>query len=184
VLSNTLVLTSPNVTYVRTNVTWNGQALVFKDPNQGTLTVSPSGRGLLERIDLGLGAFLPDSDGDGLPDWWEQLHFGSPTAADRDADTDGDGLSNWKEYIAGTNPRDAASSLEFVRVTEESPGVVVVEWSSVVGKKYTLLRSPTLSTDPRDYDELQSGIDAQGTVTSYRDTTADGTYFYRVRVVE
>jgi len=45
-----------------------------------------------------------DSDGDGLPDWWEILHFGGATAADANTDPDGDGLSNLEEYLHGTDP--------------------------------------------------------------------------------
>lgn len=44
-----------------------------------------------------------DSDGDGLPDGWEQTHFGglSQTAT---GDPDSDGASNGDEYAAGTDP--------------------------------------------------------------------------------
>jgi hypothetical protein len=45
-----------------------------------------------------------DSDGDGLPDFWE-LRFGlNPSLADSDEDGDGDGLSNLREYQLGTSP--------------------------------------------------------------------------------
>jgi len=52
--------------------------------------------------------FLDDSDGDGLPDWWETL-VGLNPGSDRDAngaygDPDNDGLNNWAEWLAGTNP--------------------------------------------------------------------------------
>jgi hypothetical protein len=55
-----------------------------------------------------------DSDGDGLPDNWETLHFGSVTnsaglAAD---DYDHDGFNDASEYIAGTDPVDAQSYLK------------------------------------------------------------------------
>lgn len=181
VSSNTLKLASPAVTYTRTSVTWNGQPLVLKNPAQGSLTVNAATRGLVERIDLGLGQFPPDSDGDGLPDWWEALF---PLAGNPDVDTDGDGLSNRKEYVAGTDPQDPASSLEFVQVVAEEPGVALVVWSSVAGRSYTLLRAPKLSLDPRDYLEIRSGIVAQGPVTSYRDRSAIANGFYRVRVAE
>lgn len=44
-----------------------------------------------------------DDTGDGLPDWWQTLHFGSgPSSAPDDAD--GDGLANGVEYGRGTDP--------------------------------------------------------------------------------
>ena len=46
-----------------------------------------------------------DSDGDGLPDWWEELYgLDSSDATDASRDPDGDGLDNWAEFEAGTNP--------------------------------------------------------------------------------
>ena len=51
----------------------------------------------------------PDRDGDGLPDWWEALHFGEPTAAHPLVDEDGDGFLNWQEFVAGTDPNDRFS---------------------------------------------------------------------------
>ena len=47
---------------------------------------------------------IADTDGDGIPDTWEQQYFGGPTAADAGLDSDTDGSSNLAEYIRGTNP--------------------------------------------------------------------------------
>lgn len=47
---------------------------------------------------------IADTDGDGLPDWWEIQYFGGPTAADANADPDNDGLTNLEEFIRGTDP--------------------------------------------------------------------------------
>ncbi len=52
-----------------------------------------------------------DSDGDGLPDWWE-IYYGldpfDPNGSNgRDGDPDSDGLSNYREYRGGTNPMQA-----------------------------------------------------------------------------
>lgn len=47
-----------------------------------------------------------DADGDGLPDDWERLFFGS-TAQPATADFDLDGLGNWGEFMAGLNPTNA-----------------------------------------------------------------------------
>lgn len=49
-----------------------------------------------------------DSDADGLPDAWEDKHFGHLDYLGSD-DPDKDGYSNTKEYQAGTDPNNAAS---------------------------------------------------------------------------
>ncbi|MFA6724256.1 MAG: LamG-like jellyroll fold domain-containing protein, partial [Lentisphaeria bacterium] len=45
-----------------------------------------------------------DSDGDGIPDWWEMRYFGDLTTADRYSDYDGDGLPDYYEYLLGLDP--------------------------------------------------------------------------------
>jgi hypothetical protein len=49
-----------------------------------------------------------DSDGDGLPDSWEQSRFGDLTRSGSE-DEDGDGFSNKDELRNGTDPRDPQS---------------------------------------------------------------------------
>lgn len=44
-----------------------------------------------------------DTDGDGLPDWWEIQYFGD-LSQDGEGDFDGDGYTNLEEYDAGTDP--------------------------------------------------------------------------------
>jgi len=54
-----------------------------------------------------------DTDGDGLPDWWETRYGLSPTnATDAVIDSDGDGMINRDEFIAGTHPLDPQNVLK------------------------------------------------------------------------
>lgn len=119
-----------------------------------------------------------DGDGNGLPDEWERLHFGS-VRINSSADPDGDGVSNWAEYVAGTNPNDASSVLKFVNIRPGPGAGVYVEWSSVVNKTYTILWSADPSTG---YDVLASGVLATPPVNTFFDPDLYPAGFYRVLI--
>ncbi len=57
-------------------------------------------------LDNGNYIYPVDTDGDGLPDSWEEFFGLNPLVNDADDDTDGDGQSNFEEYLKGTNPDD------------------------------------------------------------------------------
>ncbi|MBI4688579.1 MAG: choice-of-anchor D domain-containing protein [Nitrospirae bacterium] len=60
----------------------------------------------IDRLGSGFskGAFV-DTDGDGLPDTWENINGLNPVdATDAQSDTDGDGLTNLQEFLNNTNP--------------------------------------------------------------------------------
>lgn len=61
----------------------------------------------------------PDSDGDGLPDWYERLYGLKYTVADAHLDPDGDGRTNLQEYNAGTNPLIADDWAKASAVTDD-----------------------------------------------------------------
>ena len=67
--------------------------------------------GSVQRLDIG--APSPDSDGDGLPDVWEQTWLGG-LGQNGSQDFDGDGHSNLAEYLAGTNPANPNDNLRLV----------------------------------------------------------------------
>ena len=86
-------------------------------------------------------AVLADSDGDGMPNDYENANGLNPNnAADANTDADGDGMTNVQEYIAGTNPQSAASVLRVMSV-EKSGGDIVIAFPSVIGKAYSVEQS-------------------------------------------
>jgi hypothetical protein len=50
-----------------------------------------------------------DSDGDGIPDEWENLYGLDPNGDDADGNPDADAYNNLEEYICGTDPTNNAS---------------------------------------------------------------------------
>ncbi|MBR1921999.1 MAG: RING-HC finger protein [Kiritimatiellae bacterium] len=54
-----------------------------------------------------------DTDGDGLPDEWEEKYGLDPKTADADEDKDGDGFTNAEEFAAGTDPSDKDSHPDY-----------------------------------------------------------------------
>jgi len=82
-----------------------------------------------------------DSDGDGLPDWWETAHGLDPYSAEGDngawGDPDHDGFNNWQEYLAGTDPLDGASALRIESVTPLADSVVL-RFSAIANHSYTI----------------------------------------------
>ena len=53
--------------------------------------------------------FLPDDDGDGIPNWWEIANGSNPSINDTALDIDYDGLNLLGEFQNGTNPNDSDS---------------------------------------------------------------------------
>ncbi|MCW5551062.1 MAG: lamin tail domain-containing protein [Verrucomicrobiae bacterium] len=112
-----------------------------------------SGRSLQRRVSLAYGneplnwvagtpsagrANVIDSDGDGMPDAWEdlyELNLNSPLDATDDEDLDG--ATNLMEYQTGTNPRDIASVFTFTSISRDGDSLRL-RFHAVQGRTYAL----------------------------------------------
>ncbi len=73
----------------------------------------------------------PDTNANGLPDFWENT-FG---ITDPTADNDGDGQINSVEYISNTNPTNSTSVLE-TTATRATNGYITLAWPTMSGVRY------------------------------------------------
>jgi WD40 repeat protein len=159
----------------------DGQYLLFASNHEGSWDVwvmRPNGSGRTKLISGG-GAVLispamgvRDSDGDGLPDWWEIEHFGN-LAQTGGADPDGDGYTNLQEYQNGTDPT----------VFDIGPmsiwTAVEVGWRSVAGTNYQVQWASALATN--QWYNLGSPITGNGsTKTIFDSCRGQPQKFYRV----
>ena len=124
-----------------------------------------------------------DSDGDGLPDWWEKLYFNDPRAAVTTADSDGDGQSDYAEYMAGSNPLDSQSVFKItgIQAVKETNGTTVtIRWASFEGSTYSIWRA-TLPQGP--YVVTATNIAATPPLNVISNTTLGTSTYFRVGVV-
>jgi hypothetical protein len=121
-------------------------------------------------VDTGGRSF--DTDGDGLPDWWEKLYFNDPRAANT--------LANYAEYLAGSNPLDASSIFKVVglQATLQTNGThVVIRWASFEGMTYSVW-SATLVQGPSVL--AATNIAATPPMNTFTATLANTNGFFRV----
>ena len=125
-----------NSTYVPMQMV--GQSWVAPKPGQNI------------RLDLNLGI---DSDGDGLPDSWEQGLIDSDETGKLTSladvkpgdEIDGDGLSNLLEYQIGTYALDRLDGLS-LNIVEIKDGKVRLQFTTVAGRTYRIKSSADLRT--------------------------------------
>jgi hypothetical protein len=106
-----------------------GDDLVLVVTSAGTVvsqrSVTIPARGEVQRVDLGEVISGEDQDKDGLPDAWEQAHYGALTYGPGTLAANGGTL--WSNYLAGTNPNDPESL--FVADVQWVAGQVTIVFS-------------------------------------------------------
>ena len=121
-----------------------------------------------------------DSDGDGIPDWWELFHGTNPNSyIDGAQDLDGDGQSNFGEYVSGTNPEDRNSSLK-AYISRTPDGIVHLRFTAVYGRSYTLEYRNALDKSNAWQPLYQIPAVAYTQTIELTDPTGGSQRFYRV----
>jgi hypothetical protein len=92
-----------------------------------------------------------DTDGDGLPDSWEEENFGNLTAT-ATADSDGDGTTNLMEYLAGSDPRSGTSV--FRPTSRVESGKLILTVPTVSGRNYRVWGTANLQTAWTAHDTI------------------------------
>jgi len=174
VLGTLTVTLPPNVTansayrvhFTHFSASPNGLAVFHATVQDGLITV---------------GNRTGSSWGDGIPDAWRLVYFGtvSNMLSAANADPDGDGASNWQEYIAGTNPLDGTSVFKFLPAAPVNGSSFTLQWPSVVNKNYTLQSSSSPGTGWTTVGNLIGN----GQTMQWTDTNAAASArFYRAQV--
>lgn len=128
----------------------------------------------------------PDSNGNGLPDDWEQEYFQDQTV-NPEEDSDGDGVSNRGEYTAGTNPTDRGSV--FAPRGSFQGAVFSMPMQTVAGRIYKVYATKDLAN--WYLQETITGNGEQHTFTfdetavtsgPLHSSTHPSSYFFRIEV--
>jgi hypothetical protein len=124
-----------------------------------------------------------DSNGNGLPDAWERIYFGT-LGVNPNADADGDSMSNKQEYLAGTNPTNSFENLTITAFANDPTGTSArLTWSSVPTRYYLVQKTLDLSS-PVWADSGAGLISPAGSSTTHSFTETNGPErYYRVQAV-
>lgn len=127
---------------------------------------------------LALTDITGDSDGDGLPDWWEYAYYTNRTVALPESDDDDDRSDNWTEQAAGTHPRDPDSVFAIVQAYTD--GGHRLMWNSVEGKTYAIYSASSPVSAPT---LRQPGIPATPPHNGWTNPApSPAVQFYQIRV--
>jgi thermitase len=169
----------------------------------GTRAVNPVTGIAMDRVRSAVAHYVPaalDSDGDGLPDWWQLYYFGHLDFGAND-DPDGDGFSNAQEYADRSDPTDPDSypegpSIEVwaLPAAVDVPGpwmiqasvtdrveiaVVLLHWREVGDGVWQAVRMQEVDAEEGIYQALIEGPEGPGRVLEYRVFAEDAAQLHR-----
>lgn len=117
-----------------------------------------------------------------VSDQWKTNFFcsASKLESDEEADPDHDGVPNWQEYLAGTNPTNALSRLEFSSTGVQSDQIVL-RWKGAPGRVYVIERSIALTGAP--WIPVSTNVCAEAEISGMAASLSTAeSQFYRIRL--
>jgi hypothetical protein len=135
-----------------------------------------------------------DSDGDGLPDWWESRYYANPTNALAQTRA-ANGFSNLQCYWLGLDPTNPLSTFRAQASLQPATGYPQISWNSVGGKTYAVEYANSLALSGASFTPAQTTTETnvpagvESTKTFVDDYTLTGgppatqSRLYRVRLV-
>jgi len=129
----------------------------------------------------------PDSDNDGMPDWWESDNFFGNLSPDGTADGDLDGLTDLQEYLLQTNPNDGTSGPERRKIESSeyhATNGFSITMQTYVGLNYQLQGVTNLSLGWGPESNIDSEKTGNGSVQTFRDSGSTNSVrkFYRINI--
>ncbi|WP_269526451.1 cadherin-like domain-containing protein [Coraliomargarita parva] len=117
--SSVIPLGTGEAEYTFKSITVDGYPAAILWSEIDILKLLQNARAATHRIDLLVSFDLLDTDGDGMPDWWEQFYGLDWQTPDDELDPDDDGWNNLDEYYNGTNPfsDDRAPSVQTAEIS-------------------------------------------------------------------
>ena len=128
-------------------------------------------------IDYSHGA--QDTDGDGLPDWWESRYYGSITNA-LPHGAAANGLNNLQCYRLGLDPTNPRDTFKAQAVSQPGTGYPNITWNSIGGKTYAVQYANRLTFGTEGFAKVFSMTETnvpagvEGTGTFMDDYTLTG----------
>lgn len=158
-------------------------AILFSSSRTGRYVTATATRASVETSEVGpclVATVAPDTDHDGMPDFWESQYGLNPNVSNTAAsDADADGMSDYAEYIAGTLPNDSNSCLRITAYDDQNGATL--SFPTCYQRVYDLYYL-TNSLTSNNWVVVQGGITGNGdpVTVQYRGTNALG--FYRIGV--